>query len=47
MFSVDHRAVAVKLKLAEPIAYPKGVAYEHNEVCLFDPKAIYNIRNSQ
>ena len=40
----------VELKLARPTAYPLTqtlrVAYKHNQVCLFHPKAIENIRNS-
>ena len=41
VFNADHPAVAVELKLAEPVAYPLNrvlsVAYKHNQVCLFHP----------
>ena len=39
IFTVERPAVAVELKVARSIAYPKSVAYEHNQVLrLFNPK---------
>ena len=47
---LQHLAVTVELKVARPMAYPLtqtlSVAYKHSQVCLFQLKAIENIRNS-
>ena len=51
VFTVDHPAVAVELKVARPMTRMMSVECEHNQVyvyvsCLCHPKATYNIRNS-